>query len=182
MPVQLVGETRLPLPCQPGRVQRIDYEYERRGTANLFCFFQPAVGWRHVKVTARRTKVDFAHCMKQLVDDFYPQAKKIRVILDNLNIHSPASLYEAFEPAEARRLLRKLEFHYTPKHASWLNMVEIEFSVLFGQCLDRRIPDLETLKAEIAAWERRRNDDAATVNWQFTTAKARDKFKRFYPS
>jgi hypothetical protein len=182
MPVQLIAETRLPVACQPGRVQRIDYEYERHGTANLFCFFQPLVGWRQVKVTAQRTKVDFAQCMKQLVDEFYPDAKKIRIVLDNLNTHTPASLYQAFEPAEARRILRKLEFHYTPKHASWLNMVEIEFSVLFGQCLDRRIPDVETLTAEIAAWQQQRNDDAATVNWQFNNTNARSKFKRLYPS
>jgi hypothetical protein len=140
------------------------------------------VGWRKVKVTAQRTQVDFADCMKQLVDELYPQAKKIRVILDNLNTHTPASLYHAFEPAEARRILRKLDFHYTPKHASWLDMVEIEFSVLFEQCLDRRIPDLDTLKTEIAAWQQQRNEDAATVNWQFTNRKARTKFKRFYPS
>ena len=182
MPVQLIAETRTPQPCRPGVPQRIDYEYKRQGTANLFAFFQPLAGWRHLKVTARRTKLDFAHCMQELVDDLFPQADKLRIVLDNLNTHTPASLYEAFAPAEARRILCKLEFYHTPTHASWLNMVEIEFSVLAGQCLDRRIPDVKTLAAEVAAWQSERNRLQVTVNWQFTNHKARIKMHRLYPS
>lgn len=181
-PVQLIGETRVPIPAQPGQRKRVDYEYKRNGTANLFVFLEPQAGWRHVKVTDRRTKPDFAHCMRDLVDIHFPDAEKIRVVLDNLNTHTPASLYEAFEPAEARRICTMLEFHFTPKHASWLNMAEIEISVLGGQCLDRRIPDQKTLVAEIAAWEDRRNDVQATINWQFTSQEARRKMKRLYPS
>jgi len=180
-PYQLIEETRRPLPRQPGRPERFDYEYRRHGTVNLFVFFQPLTGWRQVKVTERRTKQDFAHCLKDLVDVHFPEAERIRVLLDNLNTHTPASLYETFEAAEARRILRKLEFHYTPNHASWLNMVEIEISVLMGQCLDRRIPDVETLQSEIAAWQAERNAQQAKVNWQFTTGKARDKLNRLYP-
>lgn len=179
---QLIKETRQPLPAQPGQVRRYDYEYERNGTRNLFMFSEPLTGWRHVKVTQRRTKHDWAHCMQQLVDEFYPEAERIRVVLDNLNTHTPAALYETFEAAEARRLLRKLEFHYTPKHGSWLNMAEIEFSVLTRQCLDRRIPDADTLHQEIAAWEASRNANASTVNWQFTTDDARIKLAQLYPS
>ena len=181
-PVQLIGETRVPIPARPGQRRRIDYEYRRNGTANLFVFLEPQAGWRHVKVTDRRTKLDFAHCMRDLVDIHFPDAKKIRVVLDNLNTHTPASLYEAFEPAEARRICAMLEFHFTPKHASWLNMAEVEISVLGGQCLARRIPDQKTLVTEIAAWEDRRNDAQATINWQFTTQEARRKMKRLYPS
>lgn len=181
VPYQLVAETRVPLPMQPGKPERYDYEYRRNGTCNLFVFFQPA-GWRQVKVTERRTKLDFAQCMKELVDVLFPEAEQIRVTLDNLNTHTPAALYEAFEAAEARRLVRKLEFHYTPKHGSWLNMAEIEISVLTGQCLDRYIPDVTTLKREVAAWQEERNARQATIDWQFTTAKARDKLKRLYPS
>ena len=179
---QLIKETRLPLPAQPGHVQRYDYEYERNGTRNLFMFSEPLAGWRHVKVTERRTKRDWAHCMQQLADELYPEAERIRVVLDNLNTHNPAALYEVFEAAEARRLLTKLEFHYTPKHGSWLNMAEIEFSVLTRQCLDRRIPDEETLRQEIAAWEASRNTYAAAVTWQFTTDDARIKLAQLYPS
>jgi transposase len=179
---QLIKEKRQPVPTQPGQVARYDYEYERNGTRNLFIFFEPLAGWRHVKVTKRRTKRDWAICMQELVDDFYPNAERIRVVLDNLNTHTPAALYETFEPAEARRILNKLEFHYTPKHGSWLNMAEIEFSVLTRQCLDRRIPDAATLCAEIAAWEAARNSKATTVNWRFTTADARIKLERLYPS
>lgn len=179
---QLIKETRVPISAEPGQVARYDYEYERNGTRNLFLFFEPLTGWRHIKVTKRRTKHDWAVCMKQLVDDFYPDAVRIRVVLDNLNTHTPAALYETFEPAEARRILDKLEFHYTPKHGSWLNMAEIEFSVLTRQCLDRRIPDAETLCREIAAWETTRNSNATTVNWRFTTADARIKLERLYPS
>lgn len=182
VPYQLVAETRVPLPMQPGKPERYDYEYRRNGTCNLFVFFQPLAGWRQVKVTERRTKLDFAQCMRELVDVLFPEAEQIRVTLDNLNTHTPAALYEAFEAAEARRLVRKLEFRYTPKHGSWLNMAEIEISVLTGQCLDRYIPDVTTLKREVAAWQEERNARQATVDWQFTTAKARDKLKRLYPS
>ena len=179
---QLIKETRLPLPAKPSQVQRYDYEYERNGVRNLFLFFEPLPGWRHIKVTRRRTKKDWAKCMKQLVDEFYPNATCIRVVLDNLNTHNPAALYEVFEPAEARRLLNKLEFHYTPKHGSWLNMAEIEFSVLTRQCLDRRIPDEAALCQEVGAWETDRNTNATNVNWRFTTEDARIKLERLYPS
>jgi transposase len=181
-PVQLLGEVRQPLPPQPGQPQRIDYEYHRNGTCNLFTYFQPLAGWRHVEVTERRTKQDFAYCMKSLVDVHFPLAKIIRVVIDNLNIHTPAALYETFEAKEARRILKKLEFHFTPKHGSWLNQVEIELSVLSRQCLERRIPDKETLKQEIAAWEESRNQARATVAWRFTTTDARVKLQRLYPS
>lgn len=179
---QLIKETRLPLPAKPGQVARYDYEYERNGTRNLFLFFEPLAGWRHIKVTERRTKRDWALCMKQLVDEFYPDAERIRVVLDNLNTHTPAALYETFAPAEARRLLEKLEFHFTPKHGSWLNMAEIEFSVLTRQCLDRRIPDAVTLCQETLAWETARNQSEKTVNWHFTTEDARIKLTQLYPS
>lgn len=179
---QLVAETRTARPTVPGQVARYDYEYERRGVRNLFLFLDPLAGWRHVKVTNRRTKVDWAQCMKELVDELYPNAKRIRVVLDNLNTHKPAALYEVFEPQEAKRLLDKLEFHYTPKHGSWLNMAEIEFSVLFRQCLDRRIPDAETLESEIAAWQDDRNARESAVNWRFSTDDARIKLKNLYPS
>jgi hypothetical protein len=182
VPYQLVAETRIPLPMQPGKPEHYDYEYRRNGTCNLFVFFQPLVGWRQVKVTKRRTKLDFAQCMKEMVDVLFPEAEQIRVTLDNLNTHTPAALYEAFEAAEARRLVRKLEFHYTPKHGSWLNMAEIELSVLTGQRLDRYIPDVTILKREVAAWQEERNARQATIDWQFTPAKARDKFSKFYPN
>jgi transposase len=181
-PVQLLGEVRQPFPPRPGQPQRIDYEYHRNGTCNLFTYFQPLAGWRHVEVTDRRTKQDFAYCMKSLVDVHFPLAEIIRVVIDNLNIHTPAALYETFEAKEARRILKKLEFHYTPKHGSWLNQVEIELSVLSRQCLERRIPDKETLKQEIAAWEESRNQARATVAWRFTTTDARVKLQRLYPS
>lgn len=179
---QLIKETRTPLPPQAGQVAKYDYEYERNGTANLFMFVEPQAGWRHVAVTEQRTKVDFAEQMRWLVDERYPTAKLIRVTLDNLNTHQPSSLYEAFPPEEARRILKKLEFHYTPKHASWLNMAEIELSVLQGQCLDRRIPDQATLVKEIAAWEKKRNEQQATIDWRFSVEDAREKMKRLYPS
>jgi hypothetical protein len=179
---QLIKETRTPLPPQAGQVAKYDYEYARNGTANLFMFVEPQAGWRHVAVTAQRTKVDFAAQMRWLVDERYPHAKLIRLTLDNLNTHQAAALYEAFPPAEARRLLKKLEFHYTPKHASWLNMAEIELSVLQGQCLDRRIPDQETLVNEVAAWEKKRNAQQATIDWRFSVEDAREKMKRLYPS
>lgn len=182
LPYQLVAETCLPLPIRPGKPVRYDYEYRRNGTCNLFMFFQPLPGWRYVEVTEQRTKRDFAHRMKDLVDTYFPRAEVIRVVLDNLNTHSPAALYEAFEPQEARRIVRKLEFHYTPKHGSWLNMAEIEISVLDRQCLDRRLADVPLVRSEAAAWEKVRNDQLATVDWQFTTTKARSKLEFLYPS
>lgn len=181
-PTQLIGETRTPQPTEPGRAAHYDYEYKRNGTANLFVFVDRHRCWRHVEVTERRTKQDFAMQMRDLAEVHYPQAEKIRVVLDNLNTHKPASLYEAFAPAVARRIVRRLEFHYPPKHASWLNMVEIEIGVLKGQCLDRRIPDRTTLSDQIQAWQRARNDDKATINWLFTVDAARDKMARVYPS
>lgn len=179
---QLIREVRQPLPAKPGEVERFDYEYQRNGTRNLFMICEPQAGWRHIAVTEQRTMQDFARQMKWLVDEKYPEAEVIRVVMDNLNTHKPASLYEAFEPGEARRILKKLEFHYTPKHGSWLNMAEIELSVLSGQCLDRRIPDEETLKQEIKAYEDRRNEAKASINWQFTSTNARIKLHRLYPS
>ena len=180
-PCQLISEKRIPIPSQPGQPERYDYEYQREGTCNLFAFFQPLAGWRHIKVTSQRKAMDFAHCMKDLVDVFFPLATIIRVVLDNLNTHTPAALYQTFPPEQARRILSKLEFHYTPKHGSWLNMVEIELSVLSRQCLNRRIPNQETMKQEIAAWESGRNDQKATVNWCFTNQDARVKLERLYP-
>jgi hypothetical protein len=182
LPYQLVAETCLPLPLQPGKPLRYDYEYRRNGTCNLFMFFQPLAGWRHVEVTEQRTKRDFAYQMRNLVDVHFPQAKVIRVVLDNLNTHSPAALYEVFEPQEARRIVRKLEFHYTPKHGSWLNMAEIEISVLDRQCLDRRLEEIPIVRSEVQAWEALRNDQHATVDWRFTTTKARSKMQYLYPS
>jgi hypothetical protein len=179
---QLIKETRTPIPAAPGRVERCDYEYERNGTANLFMTFAPLEGWRHVQVTDRRTKTDFAEVIRQLVDVHFPDAEKIVVVMDNLNTHKPASLYEAFPPAEARRLIEKLEIHYTPKHGSWLDMAETELSILTKQCLDRRISDSATLVREIAAWEAPRNANCAKIDWQFTTGTARVKLKRLYPS
>jgi uncharacterized small protein (DUF1192 family) len=179
---QLVKETRPPEPMQPGQPAREDYEYERNGTANLFMFFAPFKGWRHVEVTEQRTQLDYAQQMKWLGDVALPDAIQIRLVQDNLNTHVKASLYKAFPPAEARRILNKLTFHYTPKHGSWLNMAEIELSVLSKQCLDRRIPDIGTLKSEVAAWEAQRNQTANTVDWRFTTQDARIKLKRLYPS
>ncbi len=179
---QLVAETRSPIRPKPGRRERFDYEYQRIGTRNLFMLCEPMAGWRHVAVTERRTMVDFAHQMRWLVDEAYPEAEKIRVVLDNLNTHRPASLYQAFEPAEARRVLKRLEFHYTPKHGSWLNMAEIEFSIFSKQCLDRRIGDEEILKREIAALEAQRNQAQATIDWRFSTGDARVKLQHLYPS
>jgi hypothetical protein len=179
---QLLGEVREPLPLQPRKPAREDYEYERHGTANLFLLSEPLRGWRHVKVTDQRTRVDFAHVIKELVDVHYPEAERIVLVMDNLNTHSPASLYEAFQPAEAKRLADKLEIHYTPKHGSWLNMAEIELSVLGRQCLAQRIPNKERLTDEAAAWEARRNQHSVRIDWRFTTADARIKLKRLYPS
>lgn len=179
---QQTKEVRDPLPTQPGQVTKYDTEYERNDTSNLFMFFAPLEAWREVKVTDRRTKIDWAHCMRDLVDIYFPEAEKIVLVMDNLNTHKLASLYDAFAPEEARRIVEKLEIHYTPKHGSWLNMAEIEFSILSKQCLNRRIPDQATLKSEVAAWKNKRNSAANTVNWRFTTADARIKLHRLYPS
>jgi len=179
---QLISETRKPISAEPGQTERFDYEYQREGVCNLFMFFEPLTGWRHVEVTDQRTQIDYAQQMKYLVDERYPQAQKIKIVQDNLNTHIGASLYKAFIPAVARRILDKLEFHYTPKHGSWLNMAEIELSVLTRQCLDRRIPQKDVLKEEVAAWEKRRNQISSKADWQFTTEDARIKLKRLYPS
>ena len=179
---QLIKETRLPIPAAPGQLAKADYEYERNGTSHLFMVFAPLENWRQVTVTNQRTRVDWAHRIQQLVDIDFPEAEKIVLVMDNLNTHQLASLYEAFPPAEARRLAEKLEIHYTPKHGSWLTMAEIELSILSRHCLDRRIPDQPSLKLEVAAWQMPRNQAAATVHWQFTTADARIKLKRLYPS
>ena len=178
---QLVKEVREPLAVKPGRIARYDYEYERNGTANLFIVFEPLAGWRHLKVTKRRTKIDWAWCIKELIDVHYPQAEKIVLVMDNLNTHTPAALYEAFDPVEARRLVESLEIHYTPNHGSWLNMAEIELSVLARQCLDRRIPDREALAEEVEAWEAERNAVASSIEWRFTSDEARIKLKHLYP-
>jgi len=179
---QLVRETRTPLPPTPGQPARLDYEYERGGVANLFIAVEPLAGRRQVAVTDHRTRMDWAHFMKALADQHYPDAERIVVVLDNLNTHSPASFYEAFPPAEAHRLAHRFAFHYTPKHGSWLNMAEIELSVLSRQCLDRRIPDRQALEREVAAWEAERNRLGGTVDWRFTTDDARIRLKRLYPS
>jgi transposase len=180
-PRQLIGEARVPVRAEPGKPARVDYEYVRNGTANVFMFVDVNRPWRHAKVTDQRACVDFAKCMRDLVDVHYPSAERIRVVLDNLSAHSAGALYQTFEPTEARRILAKLEFHFTPKHASWLNMVEIEIGVMVAQCLNRRIPDKATLVREIAAWERRRNRDKAKINWMFTIDRARAKLGRAYP-
>jgi hypothetical protein len=179
---QLIAETRPPSPLQPGQPERYDYEYKRNGTRNLFLICEPQVGWRHMAVTAQRTMKDVGHQMPWLVDERYPDADVVRVVMDNLNTHKPASLYETFEPAEARRILKRLEFHYTPKHGSWLNMAEIEWSVLSRQCLDRRIPDEETLKREIHTSAEKRHAAKTTIEWRFTSRDARVKLHRLYPS
>lgn len=180
--VQLVSETRVPLPAEPGKPQRYDYEYQREGTCNLFAFFQPLQGWRHLKVTPQRTSQDFALCMQYLVDVLFPDVERIHLVLDNLNTHTPTALYQTFLPQEALRILSKLQFHYTPKHGSWLNMVELEFSVLSRQCLNRRIPSVVELQQEIEAWEQQRNQIRATVNWRFSTVDSRLRFERLYPT
>jgi hypothetical protein len=178
---QLIGEARPPLPVRPQSPAKEDHEYVRNGTANLFMAFEPLAGWRHVEVTARRTSVDFARFVRRLVDEQYADAEKVVLVLDNLSTHTPAALYEAFEPAEARRVCERLEWHHTPKHGSWLNVAECELSVLARQCLDRRIPDLESLRREVAAWERERNEVSVVADWQFTTGDARTRLKRLYP-
>lgn len=178
---QLVGEVRTPLPAIPGHPVYEDTEYERCGTANLFLLCAPLLGWRSVTVTAQRTRTDWAHLMRDLVDVHFPAAARITLVLDNLNTHDPASLYQTFEPAEAQRILDRLAIHYTPKHGSWLNMAEIEFSVLSRQCLDRRIDNPRTLAEEVAAWVAERNGDGASIDWRFTTDDARIKLKHLYP-
>jgi hypothetical protein len=179
---QLVGETRTPLPSRPGRPVRIDYEYVRHGVRNLFLWVEPLTGRRHVQVTERRTKQDWARFIRDLVDIHYPDAERVVLVLDNLNTHVAGALYDTFPPAEARRILSRLELHYTPTHGSWLNIAEIELSVLARQCLDRRIPDADTLTTEVAAWEAGRNAHQTTIEWRFTTADARIKLKHLYPS
>lgn len=179
---QLTKETRTPIAAAPGREERFDTEYERNGTSNIFISFEPLAGKRRTKLTDQRTKKDWAHFIQELVDDDYPHAEKIVLVMDNLNTHNGSSLYETFEPAEAKRILDKLEIHYTPKHGSWLNMAEIELSHLSRQCLDRRIPDKETITSEVKAWTDTRNKEKSVVNWQFTTEDARIKLKRLYPT
>ncbi|MEW4568951.1 IS630 family transposase [Tautonia sp. JC769] len=179
---QLIGEVAEPVPARPGQPARIDYEYVRNGTANLFMISEPHAGWRHVEVTDRRTAVDFAEVVRALVEEVYPEAEKVVLVMDNLNTHKLASLYEAFEPEQARRIAERLEIHHTPKHGSWLNMAEIELSVLARQCLDRRIESKEELKREVAAWEDERNGRGVTIRWQFTTTDARIKLRRLYPT
>lgn len=178
---QLVGEVREALPMAPGKPERFDSHYRRQGTCNLFLCCEPLRGWRQVTVTARRTKLDFAALIRELVDVAYPQAEKIVLVMDNLNTHTPAALYDAFEAAEAKRLCERLEIHHTPKHGSWLNMAECELSALSGQCTDRRIPDEQMLRREVDAWQRERNAQQVTIDWQFTTDDARIKLKRLYP-
>jgi hypothetical protein len=182
MPKQLVADSRLPLPPRAGTPAREDYEYERHGTANLFLWYEPLAGRRHVEVTDHRTRLDWAHCIRDLVDVHYPEAERIALVLDNLNIHSPASLYAAFPPAEAKRLADKLEIHQTPKHGSWLNVAEIELAILTTQCLDRRIPDRDMLRKEVTAWEAARNELGVAVNWRFRTGDARIKLRHLYPT
>ena len=179
---QLVQETRQTRPARPGAVMAYDYEYQRNGVSNLFMLFAPLEGWRRVEVTERRTKVDWARVVRKLVDEDYADRERIVLVMDNLNTHHPASFYEAFEPAEALRIARRLEIHYTPKHGSWLNIAEIELGVLARQCLDRRIPDQSALRREVGAWQQQRNRDAIRVDWRFTTQDARVKLKSLYPS
>lgn len=179
---QLIGEVRDPLPAEPGQTERYDCEYVRNGTANLFIAVDPLAGWRHVEVTDHRCRSDWAHFIKEVLDVHYPQAQTVSLVMDQLNTHSPASLYEAFDPAEAKRLADRLEIHHTPKHGSWLNIAEIELSALGRQCLDRRIPDKDILQHEVAAWEAGRNAAKTTISWQFTTEDARVKLRRLYPS
>lgn len=179
---QLIRETRVPIAMAKGRARRVDYEYERNGVANLFMLFAPLEGWRHVEVTDRHTAVDYARVLRDIADKHYPKARKIVLVQDNLNTHKPASLYEAFPASEARRLVERFEWHYTPKHGSWLDMAESELAVLSSQCLDRRIPDKPKLTAEVAAWVEARNKNNAVADWQFTTHDARVKLKRLYPA
>jgi hypothetical protein len=179
---QLIGDVREPLPVRPGTPVKHDSEYRRAGMANLFMAFEPLAGWRHVEVTERKTSVDFARFLRVLSDRYYAEAERIVLVCDNLNTHTPAALCEAFEAAEARRLAERFEWHYTPKHGSWLNIAEMELSVVARQCLDRRIPNLAALRREVAAWQKARNAAVVTVDWQFTTADARVKLKKLYPT
>jgi len=179
---QLLAEVSPPLPVAPGRPACQDYEYERRGVCNLFLVCEPLAGWRDVMVSARRTRINWAHCIKDLLDVHYPDAERVVLVQDNLTTHTPASLYAAFAPAEAKRLADRLELHYTPKHGSWLNMAEIELSILAGQCLDRRLADRATLEREVAAWQAARNGAGRGVDWRFTTEDARIKLKHLYPT
>jgi transposase len=181
VPKQLISDVRAPIPAQPGQPHRVDYEYQRNGVANLFLFFEPFQGQRHVKVTNTRTRLDWAEAMRELSDEIHPEAEKIVVVLDNLNTHTPAAFYLAFEPEEARRLVNRFEFHFTPKHGSWLNMAEIELSVLSRRCINRRIPDEQTLRHEVLSWADDRNSKVVKVDWRFSTADARIKLKRLYP-
>ncbi len=178
---QLVAELRIPIPARSGRPRRLDYEYERKGVANVFMFAEPLRGWRWAPVTERRTRVDWAVAIRDLLDVHYPQADVVRVVMDNLNVHSISSLYEAFHPEEARRLSRRLEIHHTPKHGSWLNVAEIELKALSVQCISRRIADIAILRREVAAWQRERNRRTVSVDWQFTTPNARTRLKHLYP-
>lgn len=178
---QLIGEVRDPIPCEPGKPVRVDDEYVRNGVVEIFMEVEPLAGKRHVEITEHRTRKDWASQIKQMLNERYPDAIKVRLVMDNLNTHNIASLYETFEPEEARRLAERLEIHYTPKHGSWLNMAEIELSVLKGQCLDRRIAEMATMQAEVAAWENDRNNGIKKIDWQFTTSDARVKLKRLYP-
>jgi len=179
---QPVAETRTPLPMEPGQPARFDYEYARHGTANCFMLFAPLEGWRHVKVTDRRTALDYAHVLRDVADMHFPDAETIVLVQDNLNTHVKASLYEAFSPEEARRIVERFEWHYTPKHGSWLNMAESELAHLANQCLSQRIPEKETLKTKINAWQNKRNANNTKADWQFSTQKARTKLKRLYPA
>jgi transposase len=181
VPKQLLSDIRAPIAAQPGQLERVDYEYQRQGVANIFMFFEPFCGQRHVKVTDTRTRMDWAEAMRELSDEIHPEAEKIHVVLDNLNTHTPAAFYLAFEPDEARRLVNRFEFHFTPKHGSWLNMAEIELSVLSRQCINRRISDEDTLSKEVLAWAKERNAKVVKVDWRFSTADARIKLKRLYP-
>jgi len=180
-PTQLIKETRMKIAVEPGKVERVDYEYERNGTATNFMFTEPLGRWRKVNIRQRKTSIDWAYEVKELLDQDYPDAEKVILVMDNLNTHKVASFYEAFDPKEARRLAERREIHYTPKHGSWLNVAEIELSVFTQQCLDRRIPDRDTLQQEAKAWYRKRNGNQKAVDWQFTTEKARIKLKRLYP-
>lgn len=180
-PVQLIKETRTPIPAKAGSPEKFDYEYERNGVANIFMFTEPLIGKRHVNIRERRTSIDWAEEIKDLLDLHYPEAEVVCLVCDNLNTHKIGSLYEAFAPEDARRLAKRLEIHHTPKHGSWLNIAEIELSALTSQCLDRRIPDIETLRKETKAWEERRNGLQKGVDWRFTTGDARIKLKRLYP-
>lgn len=181
MPKQLLSETREPLPVTPGKPAREDFEYKRGGVTDVFMVFEPLAGKRYIEITEQRRREEWARVMQKVSDELYPQAEKIVVVMDNLNTHTPAAFYQVFEPGEARRLARRFEFHYTPKHGSWLNMAEIELSALVRQCLDRRIPDKETMIQEVNAWQDQRNSEVVKVHWQFTTADARIKLKSLYP-